>query len=293
VTLAVAIAANMKVTLKYEETEDEALHMTLRLTLTKKYISGPTKDVVRLFVDHYNKKHTENKIDTETLHLKIVGGDHLEHGAIVQETLSNGNECYLLPPDGGSVSLRRAAAAADAAAAAAAAEAAAAPPAEKPTAPVDKKDDQGLVRCKRFGCKRSYDPNGPPQECIYHKSPPIFHEVAKWWSCCPDTKAYDWDEFMKIPGCQKGFCSATCQQDQKRFLGGSDLRGDCAPTRLDADAPADPRHKLNQMMKGLAAIGVDVQLFEKVWAKHASENDDLEKVVALFRTRFAAVLNTV
>lgn len=288
----------MKVTLKYEETEDEALHMTLRLTLTKKYVSGPTKDVVRLFVDHYNKKHTENKIDTETLHLKIVGGDHLEHQALVEDTLSNGNECYLLPPDGGSVSLRRAAAAAAekaaAAEAAAAASAAAAAPAAT-AAPVEKKDDQGLVRCKRFGCKRSYDPNGPPQECVHHKSPPIFHEVAKWWSCCPDTKAYDWDEFMKIPGCQKSYCSATPegQKDQKRFLGGSDLRGDCAPTRLDANAPADPRHKLNQMMKGLVAIGVDEQLFEKVWAKHANESDDLEKVVTLFRTRFAAVLNSI
>lgn len=283
----------MKVTLKYEETEDEALHMTLRLTLTKKYVNGPTKDVVRLFVDHYNKKHAGKQIDSETLHLKIVGGDHLEHHVLVQDTLSNGNECYLLPPDGGSVSMRRAAAAADAAAAAASV--AATTPAEPPAARVEKKDDRGLVRCKRFGCKRSYDPDGPPQECVHHKSPPIFHEVAKWWSCCPDTKAYDWDEFMKIPGCQKSFCSANPegQKDQKRFLGGSDLRGDCAPVRLDADAPADPRHKLNQMMKGLVAIGVDEQLFEKIWSKHASENDDLEKVVTLFRTRFAAVLNAI
>jgi len=274
----------MKVTLKFEESEDEALHMTLRLTLPKKYVNGPTKEVVRLFVDHYNKKHTEHQLNTETLHLKIVGGDHLEHHVLVQDTLSNGNECYLLPPDGGSVSLRRAAAAASAAA-----------PAEPPAARVEKKDDQGLVRCKRFGCRRSYDPNGPPQECVCHKGPPIFHEVAKWWSCCPDTKEYEFDDFMKIPGCQKTFCSANPegQKDQKKFLGGSDLRGDCAPVRLDADAPADPRHKLSQMMKGLVAIGVDEQLFEKAWAKQASENDDLEKVVNLFRARFAAVLNTI
>jgi len=273
------------VTLKYEETENEALHMTLRLTLPEKYLNRPTKDVVRLFVDHYNKKHTEKQIDTETLHLKIVGGDLLEHHVLVQDTLSNGNECYLLPPDGGSVSLRRAAATAAAAAAAA----------EPPAARVEKKDDQGLVRCKRFGCRRSYDPNGPPQECVCHKGPPIFHEVAKWWSCCPDTKEYEFDDFMKIPGCQKTFCSANPegQKDQKKFLGGSDLRGDCAPVRLDADAPADPRHKLSQMMKGLVAIGVDEQLFEKAWAKQASENDDLEKVVNLFRARFAAVLNTI
>ncbi len=27
------------------------------------------------------------------------------------------------------------------------------------------------------------------QDCVHHKAPPIFHETAKWWSCCPDRKA--------------------------------------------------------------------------------------------------------
>merc|ERR1712032_1077491 len=99
---------------------------------------------------------------------------------------------------------------------------------------------------------------------------------------------------MRIPGCQTGFCTANPagQKDQKRFLGGSDLRGDCAPQRLDANAPKDPRHKLADLMKGLVAVGVDGAIFEKVWAKLASEHDDLEKVCAIFRTRFAAVLNS-
>jgi hypothetical protein len=34
-----------------------------------------------------------------------------------------------------------------------------------------------------------------------HKSPPVFHETAKWWSCCPQKKAYDWETFQDIPGC--------------------------------------------------------------------------------------------
>ncbi|CAK0830890.1 unnamed protein product [Prorocentrum cordatum] len=140
-----------------------------------------------------------------------------------------------------------------------------------------------------------YDPNGPPQPCVYHKSPPIFHETAKWWSCCSDKKAYEFEEFMRIPGCQTGFCSADPenQASQKRFLGGCDLRGDNAPQRLDADAPPDPRQKLNVLLKGLVAIGVDSALVEEVWRKLAEQNEDLEKAVETFRARFVGVLNQI
>ena len=104
------------------------------------------------------------------------------------------------------------------------------------------KDDQGRVRCKRFGCQKFFDPEGEPTECIHHKAPPIFHETAKWWSCCPDRKAYDWEGFMRIPGCETGFCSANPegQIGQKRFLGGCDVRASSAPVRLDQDAPKEP-----------------------------------------------------
>jgi len=283
----------MKVTLKYEEGESPDLHMTLRLTLPQKYVNGATKEVVKLFVDHYNKKHTESQLDAEALHLKIVGGNHLERDSKVRDTMAHGDECYLLRADAASRPPSKRAAPSDGAATAAAVKAA---DLEERDAEGKKvvRDENGRIRCKRFGCKLFFDPNGPEQKCVHHKSPPIFHETAKWWSCCPDRKAYDWEEFMRIPGCQTGVCSANPegQKDMKKFLGGSDLRGDCAPVRLDADAPKDPRHKLTDMMKGLVAIGVDGALFEKVWAKHASQTDDLEKVCEMFRTRFAAVLNS-
>ena len=32
----------------------------------------------------------------------------------------------------------------------------------------------------------------------YHKLPPVFHETAKFWACCPDKKCYDWDSFMGV-----------------------------------------------------------------------------------------------
>merc|ERR1719210_288914 len=72
--------------------------MTLRLTLPEKYVNGPTKEVIKLFVDHYNKKHADTPIDMEALHLKIVGGNHLTREARVRDTMADRDECYLLGP---------------------------------------------------------------------------------------------------------------------------------------------------------------------------------------------------
>lgn len=280
----------MKITLRYEEHDEKDFHMTLRLTLPKKYVSGPSKDVVTLFVNHYNKKHSEHPLVAEALHLKMVGGNHLDREAKVDDFLGSGDECYLL---GGEV-LVGAPPPAKRAANSTSSTAVCTPC--KPAAPKSgpsKADKDGKLKCKRFGCvHKLYDPNGPPQECTHHKAAPIFHETAKWWSCCPDRKAYDWEEFLTIPGCTKGFCTNTPEgQDGKRFLGGSDLRGDNAPVRLDADAPADPRRRMDELRKGMIAIGVDGELFEKVWAKLAAEvGNDMEKVCSIFSSRFSKVL---
>jgi len=241
---------------------------------------------IKLFVDHYNKKHSENPLDAEALHLKLVGGNHLERSALMEDFVASGDECYLL---GGEVLAGVPAPAKRPASTSAPAPAA---PAAAPSKAASEKE-KGKARCKRFGCQKYFDPAGAPQECVHHKSAPIFHETAKWWSCCPDRKAYDWEEFMRIPGCQTSTCSTNPEgQEGKRFLGGSDLRGDSAPQRIDADAPKDPRHKLDDLRKGLVAIGVDNQLFEKVWSKVAAEaGNDMDKVVALFQSRFSALLN--
>lgn len=269
----------MKITLKYEESLVPELQMTLRLTLPQKYVNGPTKEVVKLFIDHYNKKHPEAQLEADALHLKIVGGSHLDRSGKVSASLANGDECYLLGTSS-TQSMSESKAAKEP-------EAAAAP--SKPKGPAT--DAEGRVRCKRFGCQKFFHPDGPEQVCVHHKSPPIFHETAKWWSCCSDKKAYDWEEFMRIPGCQTGVCSACPDgQNQKRFLGGSDLRGDSAPQRLDPDAPKDPRHRLADLAKGLAAIGIDTALFEKVWGKLAAQHDP-EKACEIFAERFAWALN--
>lgn len=281
---------SVKVTLKYDEAEDKDRHMTLRLTLPGKYVDGVTKEVVKLFVGHYNKKHSEHPLDTEALHLKIVGGDHLDHAASVRDTINNGDECYIFSNYGPSASEIAAAAAR------AAASAPPAPKADIPAAPVaPKKREDGKVRCKRFGCQQYFDPEGPPNPCRHHKSPPIFHEIAKWWSCCQDKKAYDFDEFMKIPGCEEGFCSTDPEgQSQKRFLGGCDLRGDSAPVRLDANAGPDSKQKLMHLRKGFLAIGVDGDLFNTVCnSLHEKFGGDVDKICGELAKRASGVLTEV
>ena len=85
------------------------------------------------------------------------------------------------------------------------------------------------VRCKNFGCNkpvpendersvslnaefapRYFDPRHadqtawnaqeackpvlrkyPVERCVCHRLPPVFHETAKYWACCPDKKAGD------------------------------------------------------------------------------------------------------
>jgi len=277
----------MKVILKYEESENKELHMTLRLTLPQKYLSGQCREVVKLFVDHYNKKHAEEPLDMEALHLKIVGGDHLDSEERVRDVMAGGDECYLLPKSmfGAKVEKTEAVPPTPVPSAPAPRKEAPAPSAPKPNA-------DGKVRCKNFGCQRTYDPEGEPQSCTHHKAPPIFHETKKWWSCCSDRKTDDFDDFMAIPGCTTTTCTATPEgQGTKRALGGCDLRAANAPTRLDADAPIDPRIKLEAVRKGLVAVGVDSALFEKVFSQLMAETGDLDKVVEQFKMRLAAVLN--
>lgn len=285
--------AVMKVTLKYEEGDNKELHMTLRLTLPVKYVNGQCREVVRLFVDHYNKKHSEDheKLDVEAFHLKIVGGDHLDAEERVRDSMAGGDELYLLPESmRGKKEDPRPAAPAPVPPVPSAPSAPARPAG---AAPKVVKDENGRLRCKNFGCQRFYDPEGEPQVCIHHKAAPIFHETAKWWSCCDTKKAYEWDDFMRIPGCITGVCTCTPEgQGTKRFLGGCDLRGANAPVRMDPDAPIDPRKKLDAVRKGLVAVGADAELFEKVWSQLEAETGDLDKVCDQFRQRFGAVLSS-
>ena len=66
------------------------------------------------------------------------------------------------------------------------------------------KSDSGLFRCRHAGCQALYDPACNTEDsCEYHPGVATFKDTRKYWPCC-EAGSYDWDEFMKIPRCQRG-----------------------------------------------------------------------------------------
>jgi hypothetical protein len=67
------------------------------------------------------------------------------------------------------------------------------------------RNDDGTARCQRKGCQKSFNVAENVGECCtYHKGQPIFHDAAKFWSCCPQIKCYDFDDFLAVKGCAVG-----------------------------------------------------------------------------------------
>lgn len=54
------------------------------------------RDVVKLFVGLYNKKTAEHPVDASAMHLKVVGGDHLDLEAEMEDIVALGDECCVL-----------------------------------------------------------------------------------------------------------------------------------------------------------------------------------------------------
>mmetsp|Transcript_3966 Transcript_3966/g.9050 ORF Transcript_3966/g.9050 Transcript_3966/m.9050 type:complete len:321 (-) Transcript_3966:112-1074(-) len=67
------------------------------------------------------------------------------------------------------------------------------------------------AKCQRKGCQQTFaladnveegEPGTGP--CVHHRGNPVFHDAVKFWSCCPDIKCYDFDEFLAVRGCARG-----------------------------------------------------------------------------------------
>ena len=65
--------------------------------------------------------------------------------------------------------------------------------------------DDGTARCQRKGCQKNFEvATNSDVACKYHKGQPVFHDALKFWSCCPNKKCFDFDEFLAVPGCGIG-----------------------------------------------------------------------------------------
>jgi disease resistance protein len=74
-----------------------------------------------------------------------------------------------------------------------------------------------LKICTRQGCRQKYtDKDNNDTVCKYHDGKPLFHDIKKGWTCC-NVIVYDWEEFMKIPGCKIGSHTDEKSQDTQFF----------------------------------------------------------------------------
>jgi len=64
----------------------------------------------------------------------------------------------------------------------------------------------GMATCRNFGCgiKFKVDENTDETACVYHKGGPVFWDTYKYWSCCPEQKKYEFDDFAAVVGCMRG-----------------------------------------------------------------------------------------
>lgn len=146
---------------------------TSKIQVPKTWQEKTVKDVIGLFVGAYNKKNPENLLDLEGVHLVNSEGGKLYSNDVVSATLEDRADYHIKFG--------------------------------KHVKPVAVVVDASLLRCKNYGCNQYYkEEENHDDVCCHHVAPPIFHDTMKCWSCCKDRKAYDFETFQLIQGCQRG-----------------------------------------------------------------------------------------
>lgn len=253
----------MKVFLHYEDNKDTALHKSLKITLPKSWKTGPSSKLLDQFVETYNGNEAlgaSNPLDASSLHLALKDADHsfrmIASDATVVDDIPDRADVYIRH---GPSQTKQDMATAERQA--------------QEALQAAKKDS---VACTHFGCRNRFPKDGPFPECRYHQAPPVFHETAKFWSCCPQKKAYDWEDFQNIPGCMTGICTAVKEsaEGSKQFLGGTDLReqagegaqlksiDDFNKSQAAGGSAAAP--VLERLAGVLEELGIEHELFQQV-----------------------------
>eukprot|EP00262_Sarcandra_glabra_P010432 TRINITY_DN25717_c0_g1_i1.p1 TRINITY_DN25717_c0_g1~~TRINITY_DN25717_c0_g1_i1.p1 ORF type:complete len:222 (+),score=29.66 TRINITY_DN25717_c0_g1_i1:128-793(+) len=63
-------------------------------------------------------------------------------------------------------------------------------------------------KCGNKGCGKTFkEKDNHESACEYHPGPAVFHDRMRGWKCC-DIHVKEFDEFMDIPPCTKGWHSA-------------------------------------------------------------------------------------
>ena len=231
-------------------------------TLPKSWKAGPTSKVLEQFIESYNGSTGQSKnLVASDMHLALRESDgeksklvSLPSDAVVIEKIPDRGDVYIM--HGAAKSLAEL------------------QKEEEEAKAAQEEKLKNSVQCTHFGCHNRFPRGGPYPECLHHKAPPVFHETAKFWSCCPQKKAYDWETFQEIPGCETGICSEVKDDNQKMFLGGQDLReqaGESAKlksiddfNKAQAAGGSDAAPVLERLQLVMGELDVEKELFEQV-----------------------------
>ena len=137
-----------------------------------------THALKQFFIDFYNKKFADNKLDASKVAMKKKGCATVSDSDVISECFSAYDDLYVVEK---------------------------AESKEEESSKQDESSKVKLVRCRNYGCQAMFDPsNNMPTACRHHVAPPIFHDTKKGWTCCPKKMVYDWSEFESILGCTTG-----------------------------------------------------------------------------------------
>lgn len=146
-----------------------------KISVPKSWTTSKTvADVIELFAKGYNTKNPDTAIVTASVHLENSDREKIYSNVICGTVLGDHSDYYIR--SGEHVQVR-----------------------------VVEEVAEGLVRCKNYGCNKYFDPESNAEDaCFHHTGPPVFHDTLKYWSCCSDQKAFDFETFQEIRGCACG-----------------------------------------------------------------------------------------
>lgn len=262
----------MKIFFRYEDSDEKSYHKQLKITLPKSWKNGPTSKLLAQFVESYNasEQGAKNQLDGSKLHLAVcqtptstssveVTAEFvaIASDAITITVFEDREEVYILHGPSRTLSEVE----------------------EERQAEIEQARilKSKTVACVHLGCKNRFPRDGPFPTCSYHSGPPVFHETAKFWSCCSQKKAYDWDDFQAIKGCQTGTCTHIEDENAqpKKAWGGCELReaaGEGANklksiddfNSSEAAGGSDAAPVLNRLRRVLEEVGVECEIFDQV-----------------------------
>lgn len=142
----------------------------VKITIPGKWMEGPCSQLHSFFLKTYNAKFTDKQLREEDVFLK-VGEMTLPMQDNVSQHVQEYNDIIV------SHFIKTAA----------------------------QSRPEGSLCCTNFGCGKYFVPNANTEDvCHHHAKGPVFHDTYKYWACCPEKKAMDWEEFEGIPPCVSG-----------------------------------------------------------------------------------------